>query len=313
MSKTAKKAADYILPLYMNGLSGRMLRLPSPTGRKREILFISGHHTSHERIFGIAEFINKYGGVTVPDLPGFGGMQSFYKIGTKPTLDNMADYLAAFVKLRYRNKRITIVGFSYGFAVVTRMLQKYPEIAQKVDLLISFAGMTNKGDFRLKRRTVRVLHLLSIVLSLWPTATFVRYVIFQGPLIRLGYRLFEPIFISAKHSKIRDNTAERQKRLDFEITLWQNNDLRTWAVTSITMFKLDLAGEHIALPVHHVSISSDRYFNNLRVEQHMRNIYSDFHIYKARVPSHAPSILATAKQAGPFVPASIRRLMNKKV
>jgi pimeloyl-ACP methyl ester carboxylesterase len=128
MVKTAKDPAEYILPLYMNGLSGRMLRMPPPKDKSREILFIYGHHTSLERVFGVAELLNKYGSITIPDLPGFGGMQPFYKIGEKPTLDNMADYLASFVKLRYRNKRFTIAGHSLGFMIVTRMLKKYPEI-----------------------------------------------------------------------------------------------------------------------------------------------------------------------------------------
>ncbi len=313
MPKTAKKPADYILPLYMNGLSGRMLRMAPPKNKKREMLFVGGHHTSHERIFGVIEFINRYGGVTVPDLPGFGGMEPFYKIGEKPTLDNMADYLAAFIKLRYRNKRLSVVGFSYGFAVVTRMLQKSPEMAKKIDLLVSFAGMTNKKDFRLRRRTVLMLHILSFILSFRLPALFVRYGIFNGPLIRLGYRLFEPVFIKSEYSKVRDNKDLWRQRVDFEVGLWQDNDLRTWAVTSITMFKLDLSGKHIDLPVNHVSISSDRYFDNLKVEEHMRKIYKDFKICKATVPTHAPSVIATSSQAAPYIPADIRRMMNKKV
>src|ERR1700691_2505061 len=133
MSKAAKNPADYILPLNMNGLSGRMIRMAAPAGVKREILFIYGHHASLERYFGVADLLNKYGAVTVPDLPGFGWMDPFYKIGEKPTLDNYADYLASFVKLRYKNKQFVVVGYSLGFVIATRMLQKYPELSKKVD------------------------------------------------------------------------------------------------------------------------------------------------------------------------------------
>lgn len=80
MPSVNKEPADYILPLYMNGLSGRVIRLPAPPEKKREILFIYGHHASLERIFGVAEYLNRYGAVTVPDLPGFGGMDSFTKL-----------------------------------------------------------------------------------------------------------------------------------------------------------------------------------------------------------------------------------------
>src|SRR4051812_21299994 len=134
MVKTAKDPAEYILPLYMNGLSGRMLRMPAPKNKKRDILFIYGHHASIERHFGVAELLNKYGSVTMPDLPGFGGMDSFYKIGEKPTLDNLADYLASFIKLRYKRQKFIIAGYSLGVMIITRMLQKHPQIAKKVEM-----------------------------------------------------------------------------------------------------------------------------------------------------------------------------------
>src|SRR5579864_1785028 len=133
MSDPANDAADYILPLNVNGLHGRMLRAPATTKkyRRREILLIYGHHAMLERWWSLVQNLEKYGNITMPDMPGFGGMESFAKIGTKPTIDAHADYLAAFIKLRYRQKRLTIYAVSYGFIVVTRMLQRYPELAQK--------------------------------------------------------------------------------------------------------------------------------------------------------------------------------------
>ena len=123
---------EYVVSLNMNGLRGRMLRMPAKKSKKREILLVYGHHSSLERMYSLAEVLNDYGAVTLPDLPGFGGMNSFYKLGEKPDMDTMADYLASVVKLRYKSRRITIVGVSYGFTVVTRMLQLYPDIAKKV-------------------------------------------------------------------------------------------------------------------------------------------------------------------------------------
>lgn len=310
MPKNTKNMADFVLPLYVNGLAGRMLRLPPPKNKKREILFIYGHHTSLERVFGVAELANKYGGVTIPDLPGFGGMEPFYKIGEKPTLDNMADYLAAFVKLRYRNKRFTLAGVSLGFMVVTRMLQKYPEIAKKVDLLISIAGFTNKDDFKFKRRNFLALRYGASIFSRRLPATFAKYVAFRGPFIRLGYRVGEAISFNAK--VVAQSEKARKERIDFEIYLWQCNDIRTYSDISVTMFKLNLSGKHIDLPVYHVSIDNDHYFDNLRVEQHMRAIYADFKSFKANVPTHSPSVVATAEDAAPFIPSGLARLLNKK-
>jgi pimeloyl-ACP methyl ester carboxylesterase len=97
------------------------LELPAKKRRpQREILIIYGHHSTLERWWGFAQCFNRYGAVTMPDLPGFGGMESLYKIDKKPDLDTMADYMASFVKWRYKRKRVTIIGLSFGFLVATR-------------------------------------------------------------------------------------------------------------------------------------------------------------------------------------------------
>ena len=62
MTKNAtNNAADYIYPLKMNGLRGRMLRMPPPAGKKREILYVYGHHSSLERWWGLVQELNQYG------------------------------------------------------------------------------------------------------------------------------------------------------------------------------------------------------------------------------------------------------------
>lgn len=313
MPKTTRNPADYILPLNMNGLSGRMLRLPAKGRNKREILFVYGHHSSIERIIGIAQFLNRYGSVTVPDLPGFGGMESFYKISQKPTIDNMADYLAAFIKLRYKNKRLTIIGTSYGFTVVTRMLQKYPEIVKKVNLVISVAGFAHNADFGFKRHNYYLLKTGAWFFSLRLNAAFVQHIIFRPHFIRLGYRFIEPRFINEKDTKIRDaEEDERQRRINFEITLWQINDVRTYMYVATTMFKLNLCNQHIKLPIYHVAVDSDRYFDNLLVEQHMRTIFTDFHLIEAASSNHASSVIGTEKEAADFITPKMRALLRQK-
>lgn len=300
-----KNPADYIEPLHMNGMRGRMLRMP-PTGRKnREILMVYGHHASLERIFGLAEDLNKYGGVTAPDLPGFGGMQSFYRIGEKPSLDNLADYLAAFIKLRYKRRRITIMGMSLGFVIVTQMLQKYPELAAKVDLLVSTVGFVHHDDFKFKRRTFLLYRYGSVVFSSRLPAWIARTFILRGPFIRAAY-----MSVADNHSKLRDaDVAERRKRVDFEITLWKSNDIRTYMETTTIMMTLDLCHKRVELPVYHIEVADDRYFDNRLVEQHMRVIYRDFFPIASNMPGHAPTVVATAREAAPFIPAKIRRLL----
>ena len=300
---------DYISPLFMNGLNGRVLQMPMPKRRKREILFIYGQHASLERQFGLLEVLNKYGAVTIPDLPGFGGMESFYRIGEKPTLDNMADYLAAFVKLKYKRKRVTIVAMSFGFTVVTRMLQRCPELTKKVDILISLVGFVHHEDFHMKRRNFLLLKYTATLVSRRLPSLFVRYVILQPLIIRSIYGL-----VADSHSKLKDaGKAERQKRVNFEIGLWQNNDVRTWAHTGKTMLTLDLCHTQIDLPVYHVAVDHDRYFDNNVVEQHMNVIFNKVAIVKSKMPDHGPTVVATAADADPFIPPRLRRLLASRL
>lgn len=304
----AKAPSDYIVPLYMNGLQGRMLYLPAPPKKKREILFIYGHHSTIERWWGIAQVFNKYGALTMPDLPGFGGMQSFFKIGEKPTLDAMADYLAAFVKMRYARKKVTIVGMSYGFLVVTRMLQRYPDLTKKVDLLFSLAGFSHKDDFKFSKRRHFIYRVVSRVLGRLPFSLFFKNVVLYPPLIRAAYGKTP----NAKHKFSNLDPQARKFMMDFEVELWHANDVRTHWRTTVDMLSVDNCQKQIHLPVNHVAVSGDQYFDNHRVEQHMRIVYADFKQATAQLKSHAPSIIADASEAAPLLPTAFKRMLARQ-
>lgn len=297
-----------IVKLNINGLNGRMLYAPAKNKRKREILIIYGHHSSIERMLGFAEELNKYGSVTLPDLPGFGGMESFYKINEKPTLDNLADYLVAFIKLRFKRKRITIFGMSLGFLIVTRMLQRYPEIAKKVDILISVVGFAHRDDFILPRRVKWPLRIWASVFSNKYPAMFLKTFGLRKSVIRLCY-----LSMAKYNSKLKDaDPEERERRIAFEVILWQSNDIRTYMDTTITMLTANNCELQLNLPVHHIIVGSDRYFDNHRVEQHLAIIYSKVHLVESKQPNHAPTVVATAKEASVFIPQEIRKLLLKK-
>ena len=96
----------YIQPLHINGMTGRVMCVPGPKDKKREILVIYGHHSSLERWWGLVQNLHDFGTVYMPDLPGFGGMDSFYTVGKDARLDNFADYMAAIVRMRYKRKKV---------------------------------------------------------------------------------------------------------------------------------------------------------------------------------------------------------------
>lgn len=309
MPKTkSKDPADYIAPLYMNGLYGRMLYMPAPKGKTRNILFVYGHHASLERQFGVMEVLNKYGSVTMPDLPGFGGMETFYKIGMKPSIDNLADYLAAFVKMRYKRKKVTIVAMSLGFAITTRMLQRCPELANKVNLLVSVVGFVNHEEFIFTRRNFLMLRYGASFFSNAIPAYIGKKLILRPSLIRATYKMVEH-----KHVKLIDADAEEKKRrIDFEINLWQINDVRTYMDTAVSMFKMDLLGERVDLPVYHIGVSEDRYFDNHIVEQHLNIVFNKVTMINTSFKNHGPTVIADAEAANMFIPPKLKKLLARQ-
>lgn len=297
----------YIEPLDMNGLKGRMLHMPPSKGGKREILLLYGHHASLERMFGFAEVLNRYGAVTMPDLPGFGGMDSFYKINQTASMDSYADYLAAFIKLRYKRKRVVIVGMSFSVPVIIRTLQRYPELVSKVDFVVSTVGFVHKEDFIFTKLQLFGLKTLTWFGSKALPSRLMKLLLIRTFIIKTAYRS-----VLDRHSKLKDaGPAEQARRINFEVTLWKINDVRTRMQTIRNMLYLDLCDSQVNLPMYHVSPKDDRYFDNEVVKQHMQIIFHNFEAINTSLPAHAPSIVATAKDAAPYVPKRLQRLLTK--
>ena len=305
-SRITSNPADYIAPLNINKLEGRMLYIPAPQNKKREILIISGHHGLLERWWSLAENFADFGSVTVPDLPGFGGMDSFEKIGKKINLDSYADYLAAFIKLRFRRKKITIVGISFGFAVVTRMFQKYPELTKKTDLLISLAGFMHKDDF-IYSKPQRVTY--SFLCRLLGT----KVMCLTQDLFFINYPVIKFIYDRAPNSKQRKYTLSKQENqamVELEAMLWQVNDLRSNWLTISEFLKIDNCQQRIDLDVIHVVAKVDHYLRNEIVTEHMQVVYKGYKSYIYKGNSHTSSTIADKKEAGKMLPPALRKRLN---
>ncbi len=300
--------SDYIVPININGMNGRMLKLPAPKNKKREILLVYGLHASIERMGGFTEDLNQYGSVTLPDLPGFGGMDTFYKIGEKPTIDNYADYLATVIKLRYGRKRLTIIAMSYGFVLVTRMLQKYPNMVNKVDLLVSLVGFVHHEDFDMNNNKRNFIKFVAWSGRHYLPSRFLKHIAFRDLPIRATYKI-----VAKNHRKLHDaDKEELNRRIDFEVKLWKMNDARTKGYVASDMFKVNLCGIRVEHDVHHVSIKEDHFFDNNVVEQHMNVIYTKVNVIPADMEGHAPTVIADAEAAAPFIPKKLRRLLARK-
>jgi pimeloyl-ACP methyl ester carboxylesterase len=308
MPKTNVTAADFIVPLDMNGLSGRMLHMPAPNGKAAETLFVYGQHSSLERWWGLMQYMNRFTAVTAPDLPGIGGMDSFYKIGKKPTIDNFADYLAAFVKMRYKRKKVVIVGMSLGFVIATRMLQRYPELKKNVELLVSLVGLAHADDLRFSRKRYWFYRILVGTLSHWPAALFFRYGCLNSRILRTFYhRTYQA---KSKFAAAR-SLEEHRRFMDVEVWLWQHNDVRTHAVTTREILTLDNCRTRVDMQLWHVVTDVDQYLDVHRVEQHLRVIFTDVHIARSKLNHHAPSIIANEQDAAPLIPPKLRRVLAR--
>jgi pimeloyl-ACP methyl ester carboxylesterase len=306
--KTAQNPADYIVPLNMNGLQGRMLYLPAPPGKKREILLLYGHHSSLERWWGIAQVLNKFGAVCMPDIPGFGGMDSMYKIGKKPTVDNLADYLASFVRMRYSKKRVTIIGMSFGFVIATRMLQRFPNLTKKVDLFVSLVGFAHKDDFTFTPLRYWFYRSFTKLFSLPMMSKVFSLLFLQSWILSVVYKY-------TQHPKFVDlSNEDKDKMVAVEIWLWHNNDVRTWMYTTTQMLTLDNCTVKVDIPVWHAGMKVDHFFDNTVIEQHLRIIFSEYNGMILDLPqhAHAPTVIADAKDAAPFIPPKLRRRLAKR-
>lgn len=302
----------YIAPLTINGLNGRMLKLPvtNQEYKNRNILLIYGHHSCIERMYSIAQNIADYGNVLMPDMPGFGGMDSFFIIKKKPTLDNYADYLATLIKLQYKRKKITIAGMSFGFLVVTKMLQKYPELASQVDMVISMVGFTSYKDFKLPKSKMNLFRYGSLFFSTTLTAFVFRYVALNRFAIAVAYKS-----VASIHPKMKDaeNVEELSKRINFETYLWQINHVRTYMKTTAVMMRVDLTNTKTTKDVYHVTVDADQYFDNKVVKQNMNKVYRKVAVYKAKLGNHAPTVVSTKADSAHFIPLKLRRALAENI
>lgn len=303
----AANPAKYIIPLNMNGLEGRMLHMPSKKKDKHELLFIYGHHSSLERWWGLIQVLHEFGTVTMPDLPGFGGMDSFYKIGKEPSIDNLADYLASFIKMQYRHKKFILVGMSYGFVVVTRMLQRYPELTKNIKMLVSLVGFADHDDFTFsKPRYYFYLYGTRFFEHKIPSFVF-RHLALNSYVLKAVYSRTH----NAKN-KFKDATTKKDhdRLMDVEVKLWQDNDVRTWMYTTTEFLLFSNCDRQVDLPVWHVSAQADHFFDNSRVEQHMRVIFTDFHGVNINMTNHAPTVIAGKKEAAALVPKELKQYLK---
>lgn len=299
----------YVYNLNIKGMNGRYLKIPcSSKETNLQILLVYGHHSSLERMYSLSYNLSSYGNVTMPDLPGFGGMDSFYSIDQKPNLDMMAEYLTTFIKFKYKKSKFAICGMSYGFLVVARMLQLHPEISKQVVLLADLVGFSHYSDFSFTPARYSLLKYLSKFLSTKPMSLFAHNILFSKSLIHISYKIS-----SGSNPKMKDASKDEfLKRVHFEQYLWKINDARTYFYTLNDMLKVNLLQTKIKnIDLNHVAVDDDQYFYSKKVVNNLKSIFNKVYVYKANLPNHAPTIISDEKEAGKIIPKPLRDKLSK--
>ena len=290
------------------GLEGRLMNLPAPKGKKSKILIVYGQHSSLERCAGIAEALNIYGEVFMPDMPGFGGMDSFYKLDKKPSVDLYADYLKDFIEKEIEDGPIIIVGISYGFANVTRMLQKYPELQKRVKMLVSFVGFTGSRDFQIQHWYVRHAGRIAATYSRGPVGAS----IFKGFMSTGVFEMYYKRQIPKTSPYNKEAKQLRNEEVKRRMHLWKVNDHRTHAETAYEfVYHLDLRGIKVPMTVHHMGVDYDHFFDHKKVVAHMREIYSKVENYNLAIGNHSPSEDADVEEIRRMIPGKLTDKISK--
>ncbi len=306
LAKLIKLSSPYITPLNVDGMSGRKMVHPTRSQKHtRQILFVYGIHGNMERFYGIVHFLARYGTVTMPDLPGFGGMETFYKIGKKPNFDAYADYLADFVTKNYKDTKITIAGLSYGFVVATRMLQRHPELCDQVELIVSVMGLADSNNLSISTPRRWFFRFLLMLCRHQPFIWFFNRVLFSERWLSRTYRPDHPKMLEL-------SKEERPEFIAFETYLWRINDLRTYGTAMKELFSFHHDPAKVDLPLHHIGTEHDHWLNDADVRRDLANIYTDVTYHQSSITNHGGTAYDSEDEARELVPDSVIKLLEQK-
>jgi len=308
-----KVPSRHLRRININKLRGRLLYLPAKKQTKypKKIVMLAGQHAAHERLYAVAQVLNDYGEVYSPDLPGFGGMTSFYKIGKQPTYDNYADYLYTFLKANRLTEDVWFFSWSFGAQVMTRMFQKYPHTQQWVKTPIAFVGFARGSDFNVSRWYKTWLFALIYPASTKWGARLLQAVAFN----KFTIKFVMTIFSLTKAKMQNDNGNLRRDMKKMEEYLWTVNDRRTHAATAVMMFHSDLtrySDDKIDLKLHNIITDSDQYFDNRRVKASFEKIYMGYKAYGIDLRVHTPSMIADKQEVQDMLSEEVIKLLSAK-
>lgn len=289
---------DYIEPFYINGLDGHVLNAATRTTKKNQIFYVYDIFDSLESSWGLIDNLRSYGNVCCVDLPGMGGMNSYRSIDYSISIDSYADYLAAFIKLRYKRHKIIIVGSGFGFVAITRMLIKYPALSTKIKIVVNIAGNIHHDDYTLGLRSKKLLRTLTSVLSVTPLSQIAALILSNKVLYK---------FIK---TKINDNLKifSLETNEDLIGTNFKKMDKPSYFKILSELCLLDNCVKRIDVPLKHVYFKDNKLINDTTQKQHMIIAYKNYKRYeiiKSEISSDNPR-----KTQAYLLPKGVRRVLS---
>lgn len=292
------------MKINIGGLRGRLVKYESQTTGNNKFLIVSGHHTAHERMISFAEFLADYGDVYMVDLPGFGGMDSFRKIGKSISYDNYAEFLYTILKTQKLTKDVTVFSVSVGTQFVTRLFQKYPESQKWVSQSIGFVGFGAAKDFAMGGIYKFIILIYATLASTRVGALLAKIILLNRYSLKAAMTLF-----SKFKSKMKtDDTALRKMFIQMEVYLWIVNDMRTQSLTTLMMFNTDLrkySDDLITVPFHNIVTKEDQYFDTKEINKTFRDMYTMYKPHYLEMGAHMPSMIADK--------AAVAKLFNQQI
>jgi pimeloyl-ACP methyl ester carboxylesterase len=309
MKRTYFTQSPYFKTYEFLGLKGRYGHWPAKNATaKRTFVLIYGQHATLERLLPIAEAMRDFGDVYLADNPGFGGMDPGYKIKRYPNLDFYAEHLKHFIEDYIPpDRKITLLGISFGFQMAATMLANYPEIQNRIEDTISFVGFVNPGDFKISKTTsIPLLYILANSGRTW-LGSKIYTAILRENFIVFCYHLTRPI--QEQFKNLHGEDADRYARE--QAWLWIVNDPRTHGSTGWDLFrKNDLTGLRIPMDVIHVGVPNDHFFDNSRVAVELKKIFRKTYVYDLQLANHAPLDIETPEKVRGLLPPKLVKTLQ---
>lgn len=300
----------HIKQYIFHGLKGRYGHWPAnSTSAKRTFVIVYGQHASIERTMSLVEALKEFGDVYIADNPGFGGMESSFKIGQYPDLELYAKHLVNFIdKHVTHGRQLTLFGISYGFQIISETLHRYPRLYPRVEDVVCFVGFVQPSDFRMPPS----YRLPMVYLGALPGKTWLGSKLFQAiirkKVVVLAYLLSKPIQVKFKRLK----ASEAKRYAGEQADLWVLNDHRTHGATAWDFVKKNnLTGHRIPLNILHLGIPNDHIIDNDRVRQALKVMYQHLDAYDLRMEYHAPIDVDTPAKVRELLPEVLMKYWSK--